>query len=431
MKIARQILIVGAVFGASVSASAQDSDICLAGEGLDLTKTCITEDEILGALDLTTPDNALFSLMGSAPETVIRPKVGDKLSVSMLPQVVDAFGNEDYSIGIEVNPGLLMMPETYTMRELIDGNPSFNRARNFSRVTFSAAASQQTSGQTTATYGLGVNFNFDSGSPMQALAQGTYGNCIRDSYSDASKDQNPNLAGAILEVQGKVEDESSGQLSAEEVIAEAERIIQTDPKYEYLRKAPKDIVQKCVARAAPWNRKVVGGGAAVIHTDIEAAENDTMMQMAMSQTDSEETGAAAWFSYAGPSPLDDDNGQIAFGAKLNENLSRERKSGDDTITETYDGWQLGVRYTHRLASSKSSAGVEETSFRGFAELAYAEEKFGDIRDEYTQAGIGFEVQLQKNLYFQAVIGDTFGSSIDRDTYLSGQFKWSFSRSRAS
>src|SRR5690242_5629519 len=75
--------------------AAEEAD-CVAsnsGKGNSAKDKCVAASELLGALDLATPDNALFTLMGSTPEAVIRPKAGDKLMLSMLPQATDALGN--------------------------------------------------------------------------------------------------------------------------------------------------------------------------------------------------------------------------------------------------------------------------------------------------------------------------------------------------
>ena len=89
-----------------------------------------------------------------------------------------------------------------------------------------------------------------------------------------------------------------------------------------------------------------------------------------------------------------------------------------------DGWNVGARYTHQFEHKLTGP------VRGFVEGAYYEEEFGIITDTFTQAGIGLELKLQDNLFFQATIGDSFGSEIDRGEYLSGQLKWSFAKAKA-
>src|SRR5689334_1406025 len=85
---------------------------------LKVSDSCVTAGDLLGKLDLAVPENALFALMGATPETVIRPKMGDKFATSILPQIVDALGNEQYALALEVNPGLLMMPKEFSAEDL-------------------------------------------------------------------------------------------------------------------------------------------------------------------------------------------------------------------------------------------------------------------------------------------------------------------------
>lgn len=428
---------------------AQDEKKCLGGTDFSLDDECLSESDVLGVLDLSTPENALFSLLGSAPETVIKPKVGDKISASILPQVADAFGNEQYSIGVEINPGLLMMPDDYTIAELISSSGGsvnteradrLNQARLWSQFTFSAAATKSSDGGNKTSYGMGANYIHDSGSPFNATAQKEYGNCIRDAYTDPTTGDllSPSDALAVLEGEVAAETKTDGTpafSTVDEIEAEAEKRFKSDPRFGVQRQDADPILTRCIASASPWNRTVYGAGVAVVRTEADApsSSGDAMMMTTMtaSTEDLEKTGAALWASYAGPSPLDNENGQIAASIRYSDNLARQRKDGDMTINETVDAWQIGGRYTHSFDDTKDSSGATTRSFRGFIEIAYAEEEFGDINDSYSQAGVGFEIQLQKNLYFQAVFGDTFGSEIDRDTYLSGQIKWSFSTARAS
>lgn len=427
-------------------AFSQEDKKCIGGADFSLNDECLSESDVLGVLDLATPENALFSLLGSAPETVIKPKVGDKISASFLPQAADAFGNEQYSIGVEVNPGLLMMPDEYTIAELISSSEGsvnservdrLDQARLWSQFTFSAAATKSSDGGNKTSYGLGANYVFDSGSPFNSKAQRTYGNCIREAYTVAGQLLSPSDALAELEGEVAAERNSDGspKYKTSEVEAEAEKRFKSDARFATQRQDADPILTRCIAAASPWNRTVYGAGAAIVRTEADAPQTSSDMMMATSMTteteDLDKTGAAVWASYAGPSPFDKTNGQIAASLRYSDNLARQRKDGDMTINETVDSWQIGGRYTHNFDDTKDASGSTTRSFRGFIEVAYAEEEFGDINDSYTQAGVGFEIQLQKNLYFQAVFGDTFDSEIDRDTYLSGQIKWSFSMARAS
>ena len=407
---------------------------CLSGEGAgDLGSECISSDELLGGLDLVTPENSLFTLMGSAPDSILRPKTGDKFMLSILPQVSDAFGSDQYSIGIEVNPGLLQMPEKYTISEFLGtANPRLDgslqrteklRAAKFwSQFTISAAATKTTGETTTNKYGLGVNFLRDSGSPF--YAQATFGNCTKEALEGESSP-----AEVISEIEGKLGAEQaqldeSEQLSGADYEAELTRRVESNADYIAAVKRVLTIEKACVSKAAPWNRKIIGAGIAAIRSDSSSLPASGTMPLI---PEDKATGWASWGSYVFPTS---DHGQATIGVKYSENVLRERKSDTGSIVESVDGWNVGAQYTHSFSEDELKTKASERSLRGFVEVSYGEEKFGAIADEFTQAGIGFEIQLQKNIFFQAVVGDTWGSQIERSGYLSGQLKWALSGARA-
>lgn len=421
----------------SLPAFAQDDNAkdCLAGENFSFSDECLKSEDLLGALDLAAPQNSLMALSGLTPETIIKPKKGDKLALSYLPQVTDALGNEQYSIGFEVNPGLLMMPERFTMAEYMgtatsapssqDRVRKINRARMLSAISISGFAAKSTEGGFSSKYGLGISYQHDEGASFRA--QGRYGDCVREAYTINGVLEAPSKIIGDLESEVKAENgthEPNGNpinRDRWEIVEEAER--RFEDKYK-----PEDVVTKCAAAASPWNRKVIGAGAAILRSEASVTETGQTMPPAM-QEGLDKTGVGIWASYAGESPLDKKNGQVSIGAKWTDNLVRTRKDGDESITETVDGWQVGGRYTQNMAEKKTEKGVVRQSYRAFAEVAYAEERFGGMTDKFTQAGVGIEVQVGKNYLFQAVFGDTFGSDIHRGTYLSGQVKWTFSSIR--
>ena len=180
-------------------------------------------------------------------------------------------------------------------------------------------------------------------------------------------------------------------------------------------------MKECAVEAAPWNREIRGIGAGIYHSEASSPK-----EVGGPVVDESETGFGIWGAYARPAGT---NGQFAFSAQLTENLIRERKQDQETVQETVDGWRVSGRYTHKLAEVKTDK--NSTLVRGFIEASYASEKFGDIDDEFTQAGIGLEVPLSNGMYFQLTYGDTWGSDIKRDDYLMGQVKWSLSGAAAS
>lgn len=400
-----------------------DTNCLLSGDGKKVDaggEQCLSNSDLLGNLDLANPENSLFSLMGASPEALIKPKAGDSFMLSVLPTVADAFNNEQYSIGIEINPGLLMMPDEYTTSDLL-GEPSLwkdttGRRANLknalwlSQFTASLAASKSTDGQKITRLGAGLNYNYDSGSPY--FSKTKYADCMKENVQEISKE----LRERILNLIPTMPNPATAGEDAGKQVRKSEWFKQT------YQKVIENNVKRCLQKTNPWNREVHGAGIAIYHS--EFGEPDPMAISVMESKNV--TGFGGWASTVGPLG---DNGQYTLSVKYTDDLVRERKDGEQTTNEVVDGWRIGGRYTHHMTGDKAGGGSGK-SVRGFVEAAYAEEKFGLIKDKFTQAGIGIEVQLQKNLFFQAVIGDTFGSEIDRSTYMSGQFKWAFSNAAA-
>ena len=429
----------------SFAQEAEETPDCIHGIGSTISGgACITSNDLLGLLDLNVPENSLFTLMNATPDTVIRPKVGDKFTLSILPQLQNAFGSENYAIGIEVNPGLLMAPSSFTMSEFSgradDSSDASRRrvhqiaqSRLFSRFTISAAASRTAADDSdTQQYGLGLNYNYDSGSPFHLGAQTAYGQCIDRRFTlSPAREINRALSIASRQLAAQrlgievndanfvqIDNEVARLLNAEpsfvqQVDALKNNLLANDPSFAVYRTQGRNAIEECAETAAPWNRLVYGAGVAAYYSDV-SSDDDAL--------DGTDTGFGAWATYAHPVG---DRGQAVLSARYLNNAIRTRTSGDDEVTEAYDGWMVGGRYIHSFTGEAS-----ERAWRGFVEVAYSREEFGGVEDEFTQAGIGFEVQLQDNVFFQAMVGDTFGSEIERDSYLSGQIKWSFSQARA-
>jgi hypothetical protein len=448
------------------SAIAESSCILSGGDG-ETKDQCLAKSDLLGSLDLAAPTNPLFILMGTTPESVITPKAGDDFMLSLLPRAVDAFGNDNFAIALEINPGLVMLPSRIAVADLgfFEDKPvygkSLSTARLLSRFTTTLVANRKTGDTDSTQYGFGLSFNHDTKNPL--INNGDYRDCISlnqselDTASGVSQKKLTALDKALIDfgVQGgdleekrrKVKQKlvSIKTINAKEIFAvlkaegvsvdrsgstkniifieEVEAALQTlDEKVAQLHST----ITGCTNELSKWNRDVYAGGLAVYRTDTTGASGST------SDFDDvgDATGFGAWVSLAFDSSIADSEGQFIVHARYNEDLVRERGSGDDAVVERVDAWSLGGRYTHELSTSSKKSGFNLGAVRGFIETAYTNEEFGSITDEFWQAGIGAEFQVRKDLFFQFIIGDTFDSEIDRSTYLSGQFKWSLSKSPA-
>jgi len=453
---------------------ANKEDNCIASS----TEKCISKSELLGNLDLVTPGNPLFALSGSTPDSIIKPKTGEELALSLLPQAVDVFGNNQFAIAVEVNPGLLMMPDNIlpqslgfsesdkqVARDL--GEKDLALARWLSNLSLTAAINRTTGDEDSTFYGLGASYVYDTKSPL--VNNKSYRNCITPFFDTANSDLRLKrqrkareiFAGVALNAVPVNPAASEGENKADiekRVILEFElmslkaddpnqmrrEVVKlltdagvTDPqrlndlllevvraKSTYSDDFPKDLtaaIKSCRDPLIKWNRNVYGFGAAVYHKDVEKTNSDDMMMNTDSADISQSTGFGLWSSASFPVKS---NGQIIGHVNYTDDLVRQRKVDEEMITENVDSLSFGARYTHQVSGTDKSS--SKRKIRLFAEGGYNDEEFSNISDKYWQAGIGAELEIQKDLFFQFVIGDTFGSEIDRSNYLSGQFKWSFS-----
>ncbi|MCR9260900.1 MAG: hypothetical protein NXH95_14345 [Pseudomonadaceae bacterium] len=385
---------------ASIDALAEDAtNSCIVGKiGEEFDKTCLSTDDLLGKLDLTVPSNPLFTLFGSSPETVIKPAPGEKITASFLPDLFDALGNEQQAFAIEIRPALFMAPDKFTRSELfgesVDGlEGSAERAQKWARtkrwspLTTHIAATE--SDDESSRIGVGFSYVRDSADPLFSSA---FGDCL----SNITRD--------------------------DDVIRKAAELVAGDPSLdpaEALEQAsamfpsPDAEIESCVKSSSPWNRTIwsVGGAAYRTDTDSTSALTDT------------ESGYGFWASYARPLGS---SGQLLFHLRYSEDLLADREIEDETITLPVDTTTVAMRYTQSLSGDGVDAPLGSNVIRAFFEAGYFEEELEMVDDEYFQAGLGFEFRVRRDLYFQLVFGDTFGSDLDRDLYLNGQVKWSFS-----
>jgi len=301
------------------------------------------------------------------------------------------------------------------------------RVKFLSQFTVSGAASKSVSDVQMTRYGVGVNFSHDTGAAI--FDKGAFEKCaipreLRTFNSQFREEKRQKVAQFMRENPSVLATDPKLKTYVE---VTAPKLVRESQWYKDNKVTPPK-VEDCVAKVAPWNRNVFGGGVALYHSDVEVGDAAVMamadMDMGTEEMVGDQTGYGLWASAA---IKDGDQGQFTISARFNDDLVRERTVMEEAMTESVDGWRFGARYTRGFSKSDKAKGG---AIRGFVEAAYAEEDFGTINDSFTQAGVGVEIQLQDNLFFQATIGDTFGSELDRSTYLSGQFKWSFSKAAA-
>ncbi len=210
MFLTRQLNVVTLVLSIGSTASAQTtlSEIESFDDFVErFAPSNIEKDELLGELDLATPENPLFTLMGTTPETVIKPKAGDKIMASIAPQVADAFGNETYAIAIEIAPSQFVAPEFFTLDELNgkadisgdigpagltsrDRKERLDQAKRLQGLKLSLVANRSNEMTNKTQVGFGVSYVYDVGEPIRG--QRRYSACLRkqdnkDSYDESRK----------------------------------------------------------------------------------------------------------------------------------------------------------------------------------------------------------------------------------------------------
>lgn len=445
---------------------------------------CIAKADLLGHLDLAAPTNPLFTLMGTTPENVITPKTGDELMLSFLPSAVDAFGGESFAIALELNPGLMMLPKQIAMSDLgfFEGEPTYAEnlklARILSRVNLSMVANRKTGDLDATQYGAGVSYNYDTKNPMINNAE--YRSCVsvdetkllQISAKAAQHLQRLDrelvdigiASGEELEAKRRTIKQKLAELkelkhSSIETVLQNEGVTfsddnsvtillndgsektlpledgkKSDDILDAIDSALKTILEQrdqlhdrvtnCAEEVSKWNRDVFAAGLAVYRTDETRlldpnGDNDN--------GDGDATGFGVWLSLAFETSFADTEGQLIVSARYNENLVQSRADDSGVNVAHVDLWSMGGRYIQQLSSESQSKKFRMGDVRGFVEVAYFDEDSRSTDDSYWQAGLGAEIHLRDDLYFQFVFGDTFNSELDRSSYLSGQFKWSLSK----
>jgi len=407
-----KMTLVGLVFSINLlmspNALAQDDNSCLSSS-LD-ENACLKKSDLLGSLELTMPSSPLFALSGSTPENVIVPKPGDDLLVAFLPQAVNSLHEENTAIAFEINPGLLMMPEYLAVKELESGG-NFALAKFLTQFNLTGSLERVSSDTENYTrYGLGGSYIYDTKSAF--VNNEDYRGCISGFEHNAMRD---------------------GGMKAEKIPSAIEelQILRSQFLDSDASKKFYSGVKECGEVYSKWNRDIYGFGLAYYHTDrnidpsIDNLMEDPMLDPHLVVMDNlNNNGFGLWASAAFEANLFGE-GQLIFSSRYLENQIRDRKVDEETVTENVEVTSAGARFTHQFSGSKED---KRKVVRGFVEAGYYKEDFSTINDQYFQAGIGAEFQVSKDLFLQAVVGDTFGSEIDRSTYLSGQLKWSFSTS---
>lgn len=362
-------------------------------------------------------------------------------------------------MALELNPGLLSLPETINslhllseekIRERLDdpelsqrviGSSEYRQTRRaalLSTLNFSVYASRAGEDTSISQYGVGASFIWDTKSPF--LNSVELEDCIegpstrirrleqerieqitqllrRELGQEPTAQERDALTNGLIVGGSFVVDQGQIATVLRDVgldEALAADILTINRRFNEGASQADESVSGCLSRVTRWNRDVYGVGVAgYIGTD----EDDN----------SSTSGIGLWFSLA--RQLGDDAQLIVSGRWIDDLLDAREVDGE-TVSETVDILSAGARLTYELASSADQSAPSARATRGFIEAGYFEKDFADIEDKYWQLGVGGEFQLRKDLFVQFVVGETIGSELDRSEYLSSQLKWSFAKTSA-
>ncbi|MBB95836.1 MAG: hypothetical protein CML68_14745 [Rhodobacteraceae bacterium] len=412
----------------------------------------ITEEQLEGLLDLGTPSSPLFTLLGGSPESVFTPKTSRELSFALLPQAINAFGENQMSIGVEYNPGLAQLSKKGDYINLADYQDAAGQQTLFlSRFTLSAAAIRTAGDDAVGQYGLGLTYNWDAKSLLNNYR--AYGACIdqakealpdhitgsnelstainkviadsgifpTDPTAPGFEEQLEKVAAVKTALRNAIQatipfdrDKVAGILRDNGAVGDVTPYVDrlekvhasVSSKYGDASGVVKQIADQCNLTYTAWNREVFSVGLAAYYSDV-ANGDDTF-------------GAGVWASYAHPLGP---KAQVIGSVRWADNLMDPENKGPAGTIEPADMWGAGLRLMYQFSGPDTPSPDYSKVTRGFVEAGYFDETIGDVSDDYWQAAIGAEIGLGNGTFLQFLVGNTFGSDRDRGSYLSAQFKW--------
>jgi len=364
------ILILFAVF-------ASQTNLC-SGQGTMMSSGSENEAVMEADIDLAVPESPAFAVLGLTAQSVVRPSSPRELALSILDGV-DAQGNLQAGVAIDVVPYLLAFGDELTLREYREDY----KERLLSRGQVSLSTAKGTSDDDKA---IRVAFGFrwtiwDEGDPRM------------DRQLTADFDEKLVLP------------ELSSNLTLDE---REEKLRQMLPEYE---RALEKEAERCRedSRRRNWNNSAWDIGFAPSWISEDGTTDDL-----------EWNGLAVWSSLAygfeGIKGLED-RAQIIFHARYRRGEEVPDANMQDTFFEQ-DSVLVGGRL--RFGSPSLSFSVEGV-------FSHAEPEDWDEDDSLRVSG-GVEVRVAENLWLEVSVGGSDGRNDDNDQgFVLAQLKWGFSR----
>ena len=348
--------------------------------------------DLIGRLDLDVPDSPAFAVLGIAPQNVINPDTPAELASAFILGD-DGNGNGQEGLALEFRPYLMAMGDDITIGD-------YYRNQWLSRTSLSFAKSSGTddSDRTDRT-AIGLSFTpIDKRDPLTSMKVNA---CVK-SPDDIRSELATDLIAAI---EARTAAEQAG-----------------DPAARAQAQARIDALE------AQQNRFMSGERKQLLEERLDtclsefqaATRNEAQLQLGIAYHESQvedinESGAAAWISYAHP---------LAGGSLI----AHARYSDSVVVPGTSDPGDYSVK-DETLAGLRFRRGDERRAVLFEASYVDQEDQAGLLDDSYSTVLVGAEFRLFDELWVQIAYGDTFGSNQDASAAVSGQFRWAASKSR--
>ena len=348
--------------------------------------------DLIGRLDLDVPDSPAFAVLGIAPQNVINPDTPAELASAFILGD-DGNGNGQEGLALEFRPYLIAMGEDITI-----GDYYHNQWLSRTSISFARSNGRDDSDRTDRT-ALGLSFTpIDKRDPLTSRK---VNDCV-ESPDDISIE----LAAKLVDAIG----ERTAAQAAGDPVAEAEAQAKID--------ALEDQQNRFMSGE---RKKVLEERLDTCLTDHqEASRNAAQLQLGIAYHESEvvdinESGAAAWVSYAHP----------LGGGSL---IAHLRYSDSLVVADADNPGQYSIK-DESLAGLRYRRGDDRRAILFEASYVDEQDQAGLLDDSFSTVLVGAEFRLFDELWIQIAFGDTFGSNQDSSAAVSGQFRWAASKTR--
>lgn len=355
--------------------------------------------DLVGRLDLDVPESPGFTILGIAPQNVIRPDTPAELAQAIFIGD-DAEGNEQQGLSIEFRPYLISEGSDITIRKYRD-NPWLARSSiSFTRTDGTSEADRSER--------QAIGFSFTPIDHRDPLMSSELAECLsrgittqRDILTEQLTKEFSDALANLSQAESNPATTTAEKEKLQKIADEKQKLLDDDDKA--VRKAE---VEKLNATCGTDHAK----------NTIYA----TQLQLGVAFHDSvvgeiDESGGAFWLSYALP----------AFSGSVTTHF----RYGENMLVSDADNEGQYLVKDESVIAFRFRKGDEKKAF--MIESAYTDENFeiNVLDDTYTTILVGMEFRIMDSLWIQFAMGDTFGSDREKDLALNGQLRWATSKTR--